>query len=320
MTTEPTTQQKGTPMTEQPAPQQKAKPMTTKSKLKAVEPKAATPSKPKVLVFGKPGVGKTWTALDFPNVYYIDTEAGADLPHYTDKLKGAGGAYFGPDQGSLSFEAVIEQVQALATERHAYKTLVIDSVTKLYNLAINAEAERLGDKNAFGADKKPAIALMRRLVSWLQRLDMNVILVAHERPLWGTDAKGERTEIGTTFDGWDKLEYELHLCLNVVKQGDKRLARVKKSRLQGFPDASLLPWSYPEFAERYGRDVIEQAPTQVTLAAPEQVAEVNRLLGVVKLADGTVEKWFTKAGVSSFEEMDADKINAITTHLKGLTQ
>ena len=73
------------------------KPKKSNSKLRAVDPKAASPSKPKILIFGKPGVGKTWTSLDFPSVYYIDTEGGADLNHYTDKLKKAGGVYFGPD-------------------------------------------------------------------------------------------------------------------------------------------------------------------------------------------------------------------------------
>ena len=80
--------------------------ITTRSRLKAVAPKAAEPSKPKVLIFGKPGVGKTWQALDFPSVYYIDTEGGADLAHYTDKLERSGGVYRarllqgGPDQGA----------------------------------------------------------------------------------------------------------------------------------------------------------------------------------------------------------------------------
>ena len=68
------------------------------SKLKAIAPKAAEPSKPKMLIYGKPGVGKTWAALDFPSVYYMDTEGGADLEHYTDKLLAAGGMYFGPEQ------------------------------------------------------------------------------------------------------------------------------------------------------------------------------------------------------------------------------
>ena len=152
------------------------------SKLKAVDPKSADPKKPKLLIFGKPGAGKTWGSLDFPGCYFIDCEGGANLGHYTDKLKKSGGMYMGPEQGSMDFQAVIEQVQALATEDHNFKTIVIDSVSKLFNTAIATEAERLGDKNAFGADKKPAVANMRRLVNWLSRIDMNVILIAHEKP------------------------------------------------------------------------------------------------------------------------------------------
>ena len=139
--------------------QPKAKPVT-KSRLKAVDPVSAEPSKPKILIYGKPGVGKTWTSLDFPKPYYIDTESGADLAHYTKKLKAAGGAYFGVDQGILDFKEVIEQVKALATETHEYKTLVIDSVSKIFNTAIAAEAERLGAADQYGASKKPK-SLMR---------------------------------------------------------------------------------------------------------------------------------------------------------------
>jgi hypothetical protein len=287
-----------------------------KSKLKAVDPKAAEPSKPKILVFGKPGVGKTWTSLDFPNVYYVDTEGGADLGHYTDKLKKAGGVYFGTEQGSLSFDTVLEQIQALATEEHPYKTIVIDSITKLFNLEITKEAERLGDKNGFGADKKPAIAHMKRLISWLTRLDMNVILISHEKPQWGTDGRGERTEIGVTFDCWDKLEYELHLCLNIIKAGEKRLAKVRKSRLVGFPDASSFEWSYAAFSERYGKAVIEKAGEKLVLSTLEQLAELKSLTDVLKPDQALIDKWLAAAGAESFEEMETTKITKVIDHLK----
>jgi hypothetical protein len=287
------------------------------SKLKAVAPKAAEPSKPKILIFGKPGVGKTWASLDFPSVYYIDTEGGADLGHYTDKLTKAGGMYFGIEQGSLSFDAVLEQIQALATEDHGYKTVVIDSITKLFNLEVSKEGDRLGDKNAFGADKKPAISYMRKLVSWLTRLDMNVIMIAHEKPLWGIDAKGERAEIGVTFDCWDKLEYELHLCLNIMKQGGSHKARVRKSRLTGFPDATVFDWSYAVFAEKYGKDIMEKQAVAIQLATPEQLAEVDRLLEKVRLSDtDRKDKWLTE-NRSNLAELESRIIEDVLNHLKG---
>lgn len=287
--------------------------MSKPSRLKAVAPKAAAPSKPKVLLFGKPGVGKTWGALDFPSVYYIDTEGGADLGHYTDKLERSGGVYFGPDQGSLNFETVLEQVQALATEEHPHRTLVIDSITKLFNTTIAQEAERLGDKNAFGADKKPAVSYMRRLVSWLTRLDMNVLLVAQEKAEWGM-VNGQHTQIGVTFDAWDKLEYELHLALHIAKEGTKRVATVRKSRLLGFPDASRFDWTYDEFANRYGRDVIEGASKPVELANAETVSEIMRLIGVMKL-DAWADKVLGAANVASFSELSTEQADKSLAYL-----
>jgi len=286
------------------------------SKLKAVDPKAAEPSKPKILIFGKPGAGKTWTSLDFPNVYYIDTEGGADMAHYTDKLKSSGGAYYGVEQGSLSFDNVLEQVEALATEKHNYKTLVIDSISKIFAMEIAKEAERLGDKDAFGASKKPAVAYMRRLISWLTRIDMNVILISHEKDEYGLDEKKQRNIIGKTFDAYDKLEYELHLCLNIFKQGPAHKARVTKSRLLGFKDADVFNWSYNDFADRFGRNILEGVVKQVILATPEQLAEISDLTARVKLPDGQEDKWFKAANCESFAEMDTDKIQACINLIK----
>lgn len=281
------------------------------SKLKAVDPKAAEPSKPKILIYGKPGVKKTWVSLDFPSTYYIDTEGGADLEAYTDKLKASGGVYLGPDQGSLDFMTIINEVKTLAIEKHNFKTLVIDSISKIFAIEVAREAEKLGDKNAFGADKKPAIAHMRQLVSWLTRLDMNVILIAHEKAEW---KNGE--QVGETFDCWDKLEYELHLCLNIFKAGKDSKARVRKSRLPGFPDASVFEWSYLEFASRYGKDVIEKESKQIILATSEQLKELNYLMTVVKLPEGQTSKWLSAANVDNFEDMETSKLDSLIIHIK----
>lgn len=283
-----------------------------KSKLLAVAPETVEPKKPKILIYGPAGVGKTWTALDFPGVYYIDTEGGADLGHYRERLKAAGGMYFGPDQGSLDFDTVIGQIEALATEKHQYKTIVFDSITKLFNTAISDETQRLGDKDVFGASKKIPIRQMTRLVRWINRADLNAVLIAHQRDVWGKDEKGNREVVGQSFDAWEKLEYELHLVLRISKIGAganaKRFANVGKSRLSGFPEGERFDWSFASFASRYGKDVIEKEVKPVILATPEQVAEVKRLVENVKLPDGTIEKWFTKASVDSFEEMDTEAV------------
>lgn len=269
------------------------------------------------MIYGASGVGKTWFTLTFPTPYYLDTEGGADLAHYQDRLKKAGGAYLGPKDGTLDFGFVIEQMQALATEKHTYKTLIVDSITKLYQTAIANEAERLGDKDAFGASKKPAIAGMRRLVNWAMKLDMNIWFVAHDTAEWGVDPKsGQRTEIGRVADVWDKLIYELHLTLQAVKRGPARIAIVKKSRLLGFPDAENFPLEYAEFAQRYGKDYIEAETHQIVFATGEQVAEINRLLSVVKVTESEIEKVWTKAGAESWNELSSEQAASTIAWLK----
>lgn len=288
----------------------------SKGKLAAIPPKKAEPQKPKILIYGKPGVGKTWASLDFPSVYYIDTEGGATLDHYTDKLAASGGVYMGPEQGSLDFNTVIEQVKLLGTEKHDFKTLVIDSISKVYNAAISDEAERLGDKDAYGASKKPAVASMRKLVNWLSRIDMNVILVSHEKTEWGLDGKGQRVEIGATFDAWDKLEYELDLCLGIYRAGPKRMARVRKSRLSQFPDGDSFEWSYANFAKMYGKDVMEKKSVAIELATGEQLKEIERLFKTVKMPEGEEEKLLKKANVDGWDELPKERAAAAIEHIK----
>lgn len=286
------------------------------SKLKGKDPATVTPGKIKMMTFSKSGIGKTWLSMDFPRPFYIDSEGGARLGHYQEKLKASGGAYFGPDDGALDFQSVIEQVQALATEKHEYKTLAI-TITKLYQTAIANEAERLGDKDAFGASKKPAIAFMRRLVNWIQRLDMNVLFEAHEAIEWGINPKtGNREEIGQIPDVWDKLVYELDLTLKLVKRGSSRIAIVHKSRLLGFPEGEHFPLEYAEFATRYGKDFIEADVKPVVLASDEQIAEIRKLLDLVKVDEDFEEKTLKKAQAESWKELTEDQAGKVVLFLK----
>ena len=68
--------------------------------LKAKKPEEVAISKPKFLISGESGVGKTFFSLDFPKPYLIDVESGATRPQYQRKLQNVGGAYFGKEEGS----------------------------------------------------------------------------------------------------------------------------------------------------------------------------------------------------------------------------
>jgi len=289
------------------------------SKLKAKDPKKAEPSKPKILLSGIYKVGKTWFSLGFPNVYYIDTEKGADRDHYTDRLKQGGGVYIGPEDGTLDGEVVIDQLKALATETHGYKTVVIDSITKVFNHLVGKEQERLAKEDkvdAFGASKKPAVAFMRRLVMWTIKLDMNVIFIAHEKAEYGAAANGERTEIGKTADVWDKLPYELDLWLHASKRGPSRVITVRGSRLESFPEGDSFPLEYKDFADRYGKEIIEKATVPIAIATSVQVSEIQRLVEILNIPKEVTEKWLEKANAETFQEFNTEQATKIIDSLK----
>jgi hypothetical protein len=60
----------------------------------------------------------------------------------------------------------------------------------------------------------------------------------------------------------------------------------------------------------------QPARTVVPRVSQEQVAKVLELLGVVKPPEGTVDKWFAKAGVDRWEQMPAANVASAIEYLK----
>lgn len=267
---------------------------------KAVVEKA----RPKVVFFGEAGVGKTYMSLQFPKPYYIDTEEGMKYKQYVELLNKGGGAQF----KSCDFDEILKEVKALLTEKHDYKTLVIDSISKLYNnMSVEAAlelAKREGDKNpdgtAFSGHMKKAQTRLKPLFLLLQRLDMNIILIAHSKSSW---KNGEC--IGTTFDFHDKLAYDLDLTLEVTLFGkNKRTATVIKSRMLEFEKLESFDFSYENFAKMYGKQYIDKDAEPEQLATEEQVKELNKYIELLKVSQATINKWLARATASSLEDME----------------
>lgn len=285
--------------------------------LRGKNPKKARPARPRIAVFGPAGVGKTWASLDWPNCYYMDAEGGANLPNYVEKLDNVCALYLGQEDGAADFDVLLGEIQSLATTKHDRKTLVVDSFSKVFENEVQAELDRMeakGEKPAFGSEKKPAIKKSRRLIKRFDSLDMNVLLIMHEKAQW---AQGE--QVGWTFDGWDKLSYELNLVLQVVKQGGARKARVIKSRFESFTEGELVDWAYETFRERFGAEVVEADSTPTEPATQGQVDRINALVEATRFDEAKLAKWKEAAGVTDWREMDTETlakcIAALEKHL-----
>lgn len=272
--------------------------------LRAKKPEAVE-KRLKALFYGAAGVGKTTAAIQFPRPYLIDTERGAENDQYTNLLNKAGGVIF----QTSDFDEVVKEVKSLLTEKHEYKTLIIDPLTTLYNDLLDKSALKNGTE--FGRHYSDANKKVNHLINLLLRLDMNVIITSHAKAVYGDNL----AVLGQTFDCYKKLDYLFDLVFEIQKRGKHRLALIKKSRIESFPDSDTFDFSYSEVSKRYGKTILERDAVAQELASAEQINEMIRLIDLIKVPEETFRKWLDKAGSEKWEEMPKDAIQKCIDHL-----
>lgn len=272
--------------------------------LKAKKPEVIE-SRLKALFYGSAGVGKTMAAIQFPKPYIIDTEGSTNKPQYVSAINKVGGAVL----MTVDFDEMIDEVRELLTTKHEYKTLVIDSLTLLYNDLLEKAERKVGTE--FGRHYGEANKRMKQLLNLLFRLDMNVIITSHSKNEYGQNL----AVLGQTFDCYKKLDYLFDLVFEIQKRGAHRVGLVKKSRIENFPDGDSFPFSYDEIANRYGRHILERDAIAQELATPEQIKEITRLIDLLKVPQETYQKWLDKASSDNWEDMQKDSIQKCINHL-----
>jgi hypothetical protein len=279
--------------------------------LRARKPEAVT-KRLKLFMFGPAGVGKTTAAIQFPNSYIIDCEKGAE--NYDKLISASNSVLF----QTTDINEVILEVKSLLTEKHDFRTLVIDPITTIYNDLLEKCEQQVGSD--WGRHYAAANKTMKRLANLIMALDMNVVITAHAKKEYGQNLQ----IVGQTFDGWKQLDYwfDLVVELDKAKKSGKRntdagrFARVAKTRLEEFPDGEMFEWSYDAIKKRYDYNQLEREANVVRLATPDQVGEIHSLLSIVRLPEGTVEKWFAKAGVDTWEDMPYDVLQKCIDFVK----
>jgi hypothetical protein len=205
---------------------------------------------------------------------------------------------------------VIAEVKSLLTEKHEFRTLVIDPITPIYNDLLEKCEARVGSD--FGRHYGAANKEMKRLANLIMALDMNVVITAHAKTEYGDNLR----KLGYTFDGWRQLDYWFDLVIELGKKGRKRNGKVVKTRIETFPDEDVFEWSYDAIKARYDASTLEREAQAVKLATPQQVGEMNALLNVVRLPEGLVEKWFSKANIDQWEDMPAEAMSKCLDYVK----
>ncbi len=272
----------------------------------------------KMFIYGDSGVGKTWASIQFPNAYIIDTERGMD--EYNKAILRSNSELF----QSANPDEIRDEIQKLLTLDHEYRTLVIDPITQVYN-SLQEKWSRVFEKYATSDKEKEVQDFGMRF--WgrvkgeyksLQRLllplDMNIIITAHQKDVYGSNF----SKLGTTFDSMKGDNYFFDLIFQIEKKGTLRPARTIKERCE--PGANKFPeefeWSYENFCKFYGKEILERKANPVQLATPEQVQRIKKMIETLNIEESVITKWFTTADADSFEEFTSDQITKCLTTLE----
>jgi hypothetical protein len=262
----------------------------------------------KLMMFGPPGVGKTTAAIQFPKPYILDTERGAENDQYVDAINKSDGAIL----STTSFDTIVDQVRALASEPHEFRTLVIDPITVIYDDLVAYWEKRVGTD--FGRGYSAAKKQWKRLTALISTLDMNVVMTSHAKNLY---AEGTAMKIiGMTYDGPKGADYYMDLVLEAIKDGDDRSCRIAKSRIASLPEGEVIPFGYDEIAERYGRDTLERDATVIEFASVETVRAVREHLAQRMDGEELEGKWLRAAGVADLADMTSEQMEGCAQWLK----
>lgn len=261
----------------------------------------------KALIYADKGAGKTHFCCSIPDTYYIDAEGVEDYPHLVKMLRDNGG-----DLVYLTeLSEMITEVKELISTQHNYKTLVIDSISFPFGWIAQLEAERLQNKSPgtegteFGANLAKAKRLIFQLGILLSRLDMNVIVVAHEKTKY-MDGK----DIGKTFDINDKMAYSLGAVWHLRLQGQSRKLFIEKSRYIEMKTGELIDFDEGYFVlkESFGEQVFKRESKARKLATIDQLKECKRLIQDLHIPDETVQKMIINAKSQSLEDIESEKM------------
>lgn len=253
----------------------------------------------RALFFGRPSTYKTYTSIQFPKPYLIDTEGGALHDQYVNMLKEKEGSILHTND----YQRILENVKSLCREKHDFKTLIIDSITIIYNNLVDENIKKYGSD--FGKPYSESKNQIAQLIKWAFCTDMNVIFTAHCKKEYGD----KMCVIGKIPDCHKEVDYMFDLVIHTEKIAAKRVGYIMKSRVISFNETDHFEFNYENIEKIYGKDNLLRKCKPIELATEEQLEELNTLIKKVKIPSFKTDRWLQKADVTSFEEMEKSNIN-----------
>jgi len=272
----------------------------------------------KAFFWGATGSGKTTLAMSFPSPAMIDADGGAKLYAEANNLNRT---------EVQTWDEAVQAVDWLLQNPHLFKTLIVDPITKLWEMlqwkwnAIFLKRNRGGFGHKFDyykmqiADWAPLKAEFKQFVQKLLALDMNIIVTAREKDLFSDS--GDLKKVGLTFDGEKNLPYEFDLVLRLAvdNKDGKHYATVvnDKDRTRNLPWVKPLPLGKPfeisfgVLRDHLGADWLEAPAQEVEyFASKADQRKIAKAFKEFQLTKKQARSWFAKHDADSMGDLSKD--------------
>lgn len=289
----------------------------------------ATPWRPRILVYGESGAGKTTLGLDIAKLtgaktLVIDTEHGTDT--------------YGKDFDfdvihADSPEEIEAQIDYYAERPEGYTLLIIDPISCVH-AALEAQADdELRPKKGpaagkFGAVFDPGVRaqikrINRRLPAKLRKLDMAQIVTARAKPNWkvttGPTGKIQMERIGSTWEGDNSLDYEFDIILELLVYGvgehANRVAVVRKARGMKLPD-KIEEFSATKLLDMLPRSGFVRVSDPHPMVTEEQARRIHDLVAALRLEPGALTRALNRWGATMIEDLPRSSAEQIIATLE----
>jgi len=265
------------------------------------------------LVAGESGTGKSFWIGNLKNTLIFDTDIGGGLSYLTARIEKNGSERIEVSEYPEVMDAINKRKRDGSLKN--YTTIAIDHLTTLQHNAVNRHNPNMSDD--FGRSYDKATREWRRVRELARIGDFNLICTAHMKTKYV-----DKQAAGTTTDASKNIEADMSMVLYLQRTARyPSLAHVQKWRRDPEDRRGPIPANFPftveEFLKIHGFPLDGQRQ-EVPMASEAQVKELVRLLEVVKLPDGTADKWLAKAKVDLWDEMTNTDISKCIAYLEGL--